>query len=230
MVLPLLLLKERSINKDKPYLASFVQRLGRITSAQKEALKLLDRFKLIDETQLLGFALDYKKVILDIGFGNGESTVYIANSNPEALVVASEVYKSGIGSLLGSIVENSIGNIKIFDKDIRELLLKISTSIFDEIYIICPDPWPKARHHKRRLLNKDFLEILHRTIQPNGTIYISTDWKHYAEFIEEAIHDSSKKFEYNKTPQRGLPITRFQQRAINEGRAIHTYLLEALKK
>ena len=73
MVLPLLLLKERSINKDKPYLASFVQRLGRITSAQKEALKLLDKFKLIDETQLLGFASDYKKVILDIGFGTGEA-------------------------------------------------------------------------------------------------------------------------------------------------------------
>jgi tRNA G46 methylase TrmB len=132
MVLPLLLLKERSINKDKPYLASFVQRLGRITSAQKEALKLLDRFKLIDETQLLGFASDYKKVILDIGFGNGESTVYIANSNPEALVVASEVYKSGIGSLLGSIVENSIGNIKIFDKDIRELSSKIDVDIFNK--------------------------------------------------------------------------------------------------
>ena len=114
------------------------------------ALETLDEFHLQDSSQLLGLVSDYKKVILEIGFGNGENTAFLATKNPDALIVASEVYKSGIGSLLASIDKNSFRHIKIFDDDIRELLLNLSEPLFDEIYIICPDPWPKARHHKRR--------------------------------------------------------------------------------
>jgi len=173
---------------------------------------------------------DYKKVILEIGFGNGENTTFLATKNPDALIVASEVYKSGIGSLLASIDKNSFRHIKIFDDDIRELLLNLSEPLFHEIYIICPDPWPKARHHKRRLVNKVFLENLHTVMYPGGTIYISTDWENYAEFIEEETPKLKDEFMAKKISNDGMPITRFQARAMREGREIYTYLLTTLKK
>ena len=99
--------------------------------------------------ELLELKQGFEKIILEIGFGNGENTAFLAAKNPNALVVASEVYLSGIGSLLNSITQNSLNNIKIYDDDVRELLLKLPNEIFNEIYIICPDPWPKARHHNR---------------------------------------------------------------------------------
>ena len=112
----------------------------------------------------------------------------------------------------------------------RDLLLKIKSEIFDEIYIICPDPWPKARHHKRRLIKHDFLKVLAKVLKKDGTVYISTDWENYAESIEEELEETKEKFSFKKISNEGMPITRFQQRAINEGRAIHTFLLKVLKK
>lgn len=179
---------------------------------------------------LLNTSRNYKKIILEIGFGNGENTSFLASKNPDALIIASEVYLSGIGSLLNSISLNLITNIKFFDNDVRELLLEIKNEIFDEIYIICPDPWPKARHHKRRLVKRDFLLLLDRVLRKNGTVYISTDWENYAESIQEEIAKTSDSFEFKKISNEGMPVTRFQQRAINEGRAIHTFLLKTLKK
>ena len=174
------------------------------------------------------FASDYEKIILEIGFGNGENTSFLASKNPNALIVASEVYLSGIGSLLNNIAKNSLKNIKIFDQDVRELLFKLPNKIFDEIYIICPDPWPKARHHKRRLIKHDFLKILAKVLKKNGTAYISTDWENYAESIEEELEKTKDQFSFTQISNEGMPITRFQQRAIKEGRPIYTFLLKVL--
>ena len=176
------------------------------------------------------FAKGYEKIILEIGFGNGENTSFLASENPNALIVASEVYLSGIGSLLNNIAKNSFTNIKIFDEDVRELLFKLPNKIFDEIYIICPDPWPKARHHKRRLIKNDFLKILANVLKKDGTVYISTDWENYAESIEEELEKTKDQFSFTQISNEGLPITRFQQRAIEEGRSIYTFLLKALDK
>ena len=176
------------------------------------------------------FARGYEKIILEIGFGNGEITSFLASENPNALIVASEVYLSGIGSLLNNIAKNSFTNIKIFDEDVRELLFKLPNKIFDEIYIICPDPWPKARHHKRRLIKNDFLKILANVLKKDGTVYISTDWQNYAESIEEELEKIKDQFSFTQISNEGMPITRFQQRAIKEGRSIYTFLLKALDK
>ena len=176
------------------------------------------------------FARGYEKIILEIGFGNGEITSFLASENPNALIVASEVYLSGIGSLLNNIAKNSLTNIKIFDEDVRELLFKLPNKIFDEIYIICPDPWPKARHHKRRLIKNDFLKILANVLKKDGTVYISTDWENYAESIEEELEKTKDQFSFSQISNQGMPITRFQQRAIKEGRLIYTFLLKAIDK
>ena len=180
--------------------------------------------------ELLELAESYEKIILEIGFGNGENTSFLAAKNPNALIIASEVYLSGIGSLLNSIAQNSLHNIKIYDDDVRELILNLPKNIFDEVYIICPDPWPKARHHKRRLIKHEFLKVLAKVLRKDGTVYISTDWENYAESIEEEIANTKEHFSFQQISNDGMPITRFQQRAINEGRSIHTFLLKVLKK
>ena len=173
---------------------------------------------------------NHEKVILEIGFGNGDNTIFLASQNPNALIIAAEVYLSGIGSLLASISEHSFTNIKIFDKDVRELLLQVDQEIFDEVYIICPDPWPKARHHKRRLVQHEFLKLLAKVLKKNGTVYISTDWDNYAESMQEEIERTKDDFEFKKISNEGMPVTRFQERAMNEGRSISTFLLKVLKK
>ena len=180
--------------------------------------------------ELSSLTHNHEKVILEIGFGNGDNTTFLASQNPNALIIAAEVYLSGIGSLLASISEHSFTNIKIFDKDVRELLLQVDQEIFDEVYIICPDPWPKARHHKRRLVQHEFLKLLAKVLKKNGTVYISTDWDNYAESMQEEIERTKDDFEFKKISNEGMPVTRFQKRAMNEGRSISTFLLKVLKK
>ena len=180
--------------------------------------------------ELSSLTNNHQKVILEIGFGNGDNTTFLASQNPSALIIAAEVYLSGIGSLLASISEHSFTNIKIFDKDVRELLLQVDQEIFDEVYIICPDPWPKARHHKRRLVQHEFLKLLAKALKKNGTVYISTDWDNYAESMQEEIERTKDDFEFKKISNEGMPVTRFQKRAMNEGRSISTFLLKVLKK
>ena len=180
--------------------------------------------------ELSSLTNNHEKVILEIGFGNGDNTTFLASQNPNALIIAAEVYLSGIGSLLASISEHSFTNIKIFDKDVRELLLQVDQEIFDEVYIICPDPWPKARHHKRRLVQHEFLKLLAKVLKKNGTVYISTDWDNYAESMQEEIERTKDDFEFKKISNEGMPVTRFQKRAMNEGRSISTFLLKVLKK
>lgn len=168
--------------------------------------------------------------ILEIGFGNGDNTLHLANENPNALIVASEVYRSGIGSLLSGITERKLQNIYIFDEDIRELLLAVNKPIFDQVFIICPDPWRKTRHHKRRLISQTFLETLHLNLKPKATVYLSTDWENYAESMEEEILKCSTIFSYEQITNAGMPITRFQARAMREGRDICTFLLTSLEE
>ena len=180
--------------------------------------------------ELISLINNNEKVILEIGFGNGDNTTFLASQNPNALIIAAEVYLSGIGSLLASISEHSLTNIKIFDKDVRELLLEVDQEIFDEVYIICPDPWPKARHHKRRLVQHEFLKLLAKVLKKNGTVYISTDWENYAESMQEEIERIKDDFKFKKISNEGMPVTRFQERAMNEGRSISTFLLKVLKK
>ena len=112
----------------------------------------------------------------------------------------------------------------------RELLLQVDQEIFDEVYIICPDPWPKARHHKRRLVQHEFLKLLAKVLKKNGTVYISTDWDNYAESMQEEIERTKDDFEFKKISNEGMPVTRFQKRAMNDGRSISTFLLKVLKK
>ncbi len=147
------------------FLPSFVQRKGRLTKSQEKNLLNLSSYQISSYSEILKAKTNFKKIILEIGFGNGENIFKFAKNNPEHLYIGSEVYVSGIGQLLGDIISNDLDNVKIMTGDIRLILDEIAEPIFDHVVIICPDPWPKLKHHKRRMLNNDFLHLMHRTIK-----------------------------------------------------------------
>ena len=205
------------------FLPSFVKRRGRITKKQEENLKNLSNFAVEDMNDLQEECIKFSSCCLEIGFGNAENITQQALNNPEVLFIGSEVYMSGIGTLLGNIKESNINNVRIFPDDIRILLDKNSIEIFDAIKIICPDPWPKERHHKRRLINNDFLRMLNNSMKTNAYLYISTDWENYAESIAEILNNSeffkssTKKFLEKKR------LSKFEKRGEEQGRQIFNF-------
>ena len=200
-----------------------MKRLGRITAAQKANLNDLVLYK----TKIKD--LKNKNVVLDIGFGNGEFTAAYANAFQEKHLIATEVYLSGIGSLIGLINKYKISNISIFDEDVRLLMDQMPKEFLDSVNILFPDPWQKAKHHKRRLIGEDFLYQLHPLLKPNAKIFVRTDWEDYAEQISELAEVMSSHFRLERTQNIEFEFeTRFHQRAIKEGREINSFLFTKL--
>ena len=200
-----------------------MKRLGRITAAQKANLNDLDLYKIKIKD------LKNKNVVLDIGFGNGEYTAAYANAFQEKHLIATEVYLSGIGSLIGLINKYKISNISIFDEDVRLLMDQMPKDFLDSVNILFPDPWQKAKHHKRRLIGEDFLYQLHPLLKPNAKIFVRTDWQDYAEQISELAEVMSSHFRLERTQNIEFEFeTRFHQRAIKEGRKINSFLFTKL--
>ena len=208
------------------FLPSFVQRKGRITKSQEKNLLSLPDYEISSYSEIQKAKNNFEKVILEIGFGNGENVFKFANNNRENLYIASEVYMSGIGQLLGDVINNDLNNVKIVTGDIRLLLEDATKPIFDHVVIICPDPWPKLKHHKRRMLNTDFLDLMHKTIKDDGHLFMSTDWKNYAESIEEAIDQNEGFIKLKDSIYKEADLTKFQQRAVREGRKIYPFPLK----
>jgi tRNA (guanine-N7-)-methyltransferase len=208
------------------FLPSFVQRKGRITKSQEKNLLSLPEYEISSYLEIQKAKNNFEKVILEIGFGNGENVFKFAKNNRENLYIASEVYMSGIGQLLGDVINNDLNNVKIVTGDIRLLLEDVTKPVFDHVVIICPDPWPKLKHHKRRMLNNDFLDLIHKTIKDDGHLFMSTDWKNYAESIEEAIDQNEGFIKLKDSIYKEADLTKFQQRAVREGRKIYPFPLK----
>jgi len=205
------------------FLPSFVKRKGRITKKQIQSLSSLSEFSVKSIQEVEDFSKHFDKCYLEIGFGNAENIIFQAINNPSYLFIGSEVYMSGIGTLISSIKENNIKNIKIFSDDIRLLLDQSPKKVFDSVIIICPDPWPKEKHHKRRLINKSFLEMVHDFMKDDSNIYISTDWENYAESISELfVKNKLFKPSSNKSFQKDS-LSKFERRGKDEGRELFEF-------
>ncbi len=205
------------------FLPSFVKRKGRITKKQTHSLSSLSEFSVKSIQEVEDFSKHFDKCYLEIGFGNAENIIFQAINNPSYLFIGSEVYMSGIGTLISSIKENNIKNIKIFSDDIRLLLDQCPKKVFDSVIIICPDPWPKEKHHKRRLINKSFLEMVHDFMKDDSNIYISTDWENYAESISELfVKNKLFKPSSNKSFQKDS-LSKFERRGKDEGRELFEF-------
>ena len=205
------------------FLPSFVKRKGRITRKQTHSLRSLSEFSVKNIQEIEDLSKQFDKCYLEIGFGNAENIIFQATNNPSYLFIGSEVYMSGIGTLVSGIKENKINNVKIFSDDIRLLLDQSPKKIFDSVIIICPDPWPKEKHHKRRLINESFLKMIHDFMKDDSNVYISTDWENYAESISELfVKNKLFKPSSNKSFQKDS-LSKFERRGKDEGRELFEF-------
>ena len=205
------------------FLPSFVKRKGRITRKQTHSLRSLSKFSVKNIQEIEDLSKQFDKCYLEIGFGNAENIIFQATNNPSYLFIGSEVYMSGIGTLVSVIKENNINNVKIFSDDIRLLLDQSPKKIFDSVIIICPDPWPKEKHHKRRLINESFLKMIHDFMKDDSNVYISTDWENYAEGISELFKENKLfKPSINKSFYKES-LSKFERRGKDEGRELFEF-------
>ena len=183
--------KTNRVNGQIRKIRSFVRRAGRTTNAQSRAMNELAPQFLIPFTHA---ALDWSVFehtpdqdssplkILEIGFGMGESTAHIAQTRSRDLFLGIEVHDPGVGALLKKIGELQLRNLRLIQHDAVEVLEHMITEeSLDGVHIFFPDPWHKKRHHKRRLIQKDFLTLLVSRLKTGGYIHLATDWQHYAE-------------------------------------------------
>jgi len=164
---------------------SFVTRSGRITSAQERALQeLWPRYGVepgdapLDLDALFGRRA---RRVAEIGFGNGENLLALAASRPQEDFLGIEVHRPGVGRLLLQLEERALGNVRVLCRDAVEVLERdLGASGLDEILILFPDPWPKKRHHKRRLIQPPFVALLAERLRSGGVLRLATDWEPYA--------------------------------------------------
>ncbi|MDV6344401.1 tRNA (guanosine(46)-N7)-methyltransferase TrmB [Nitrosomonas sp. Is37] len=207
---------------------SYVLRQGRISNAQRNAYEtLLPEFGIPFSTKQLNLEKVFGRStpkILEIGSGMGEATATIAQQHPQNDYVALEVHTPGIGSLLSQIKILELTNLRIIQHDAVEVLQHmLPAESLDGIHIFFPDPWPKARHHKRRLIQPAFVSLLCKYLKSGGYIHVATDWKDYAEQILFVLNNevflTNTTTDFVVRPQY-RPLTKFEQRGLRLGHSV----------
>lgn len=200
---------------------SYKLRGRRITEGQQEAWdRLWPIYGIEQSDQLINFAELFptsKRIIMEIGFGMGEATALIAKADPETGFLANEVHRPGIGKLLSRIEEHGLRNLRAIEGDAFEILDQmIPNESLDGVHLFFPDPWPKARHFKRRIVNQEFIASIASKLKTGGFFHIATDWQPYAEWIAEEF--TKQNFftggEVDRPDWR--PLTRFEGQGINK--------------
>jgi tRNA (guanine-N7-)-methyltransferase len=207
---------------------SFVLRQGRISNAQQRALDLLLPQYGVAENDT---PLDLNKLfsrsapkILEIGFGMGETTAAIAAAHPQHDYLGIEVHSPGVGSLLKQIDALGLTNVRVIQRDVMEVLpTRIAAESLDGIHVFFPDPWPKKRHQKRRLLQAPFVALLAARLKPGGYLHAATDWHEYAEQILSVLKAepllANNSAGYAPRPDY-RPLTKFEQRGLRLGHGV----------
>jgi tRNA (guanine-N7-)-methyltransferase len=209
---------------------SFVRREGRITEAQKRALEeLLPRYGVepggtpLDFVALFGRAAP---VHLEIGFGNGEALAAMALAHPHNSYLGIEVHRPGVGVLLRRLDAERIPNVRAVCSDAKEVLeQRIPDASLNAVYVFFPDPWHKQRHHKRRLVQPEFIALLWRKLELGGTLHLATDWEDYARqmlallSVAEGFENTAGPGQYAPRPE-ARPLTRFERRGQRLGHGV----------
>lgn len=218
---------------------SYVHRGGRMTVGQQRAWKDLWPEFGREVSELAPGPIDFAEwfgrsapVLLEIGSGMGETTAQLAAAEPEVNYVAVEVYEAGLGQLMMRAERLGLNNLRLLHGDAVVLLSEhVAPGALSGVRIFFPDPWPKKRHHKRRLIQPDFVRLLASRIAPGGILHLATDWEHYAQQMLEVC--SAEPQLRNRFPDWAprpswRPITKFEQRAIEEGRISRDLIFERL--
>lgn len=223
------LVRTSSAPSGTSHIRSFVHRRAHITPGQKEALdRLLPQWSLPYRSGTLDLEKTFARqapTVLEIGFGMGETTQKIAAARPEENFLGVEVFNAGVGALLKRIDESGLTNIRIIQHDAVEVARDmIAPDTLAGVHIYFPDPWPKKRHHKRRLIQPDFIALLVSRIAPGGYIHCATDWENYAEQMlqvlsaEPALVNTSDHG-YAQRPD-FRPQTKFETRGLRLGHGV----------
>jgi len=203
-------------------LKSYVIRKGHFTDAQKKAYdSLYEIFMIPFADNMLDFPEIFGNsagVTLEIGFGSGFATALIAQENPDKNYLGVEVHRPGIGKLLWEIEKRSLDNIRIIEYDAAAVIEKmIPANSLDAVHIFFPDPWPKKRHHKRRLIQAPFTDSLAGRLKPGGYLYMVTDWEDYAASALSSLASCpslKNAYEDFAAPQSWRPKTKFEQKGL----------------
>ena len=211
------------------HIRSFVHRRGHITQGQRLALETLsDKWVIPYSKNLLDYNLTFSRedapTILEIGFGMGETTAQIAQTRPAENFLGVEVFNAGVGALLNRIDTMLLTNIRIIQHDVVEVLRDMITpESLAGVHIYFPDPWPKKRQHKRRLIQPAFLALLASRIRSGGYIHCATDWEHYAQQMLEVLssNESLKNTCDGFCPRPDWrPLTKFEARGLRLGHGV----------
>ncbi|MBW6493676.1 MAG: tRNA (guanosine(46)-N7)-methyltransferase TrmB [Burkholderiaceae bacterium] len=211
-----------------PHIRSFGTRRAHRTPGQREAWdRLLPIWGVPYAPQLLDLTQVFGRVaptVLEIGCGMGETTAAIAAANPERNFLGVEVYPAGVGALLRRIEEQGLSNLRVIAHDAVEVVRDmIAPDSLAGVHVFFPDPWPKARHHKRRLVQPSFITLLAARIAPGGTLHCATDWEPYAAQMLEVL--SAEPLLANTAdgyaPRPELrPLTKFERRGLGLGHEV----------
>jgi tRNA (guanine-N7-)-methyltransferase len=207
---------------------SYVLRQGRTTPAQKRALEeLFPKYGIPFSDQKIASS---RKLVLEIGSGMGETTLEIAKAHPEVDFVAVEVHGPGVGSLLNAIEREQLANLRVIRHDALDVLEHmIADGTLAAIHLFFPDPWPKKRHHKRRLVQPAFAALAARKLEAGGILHAATDWPDYAEHMNEVLSKEALL-----EPAAGgfilRPVTKFESRGQRLGHPIRELLFRRAGK
>ncbi len=211
-----------------PPIRSFVLRQGRVSNAQRRAVDTLSSvYGIAFAPGVLDFAQAFGRrapTLLEIGFGMGETTALIAQARPENNYLGIEVHTPGVGSLLKRIAEERLANLRTIQHDAVEVLEHmIAAASLAGAHIFFPDPWPKKRHHKRRLIQPDFVRLLASRLAPGAYLHAATDWEEYAEQIlavfgaEPSLVNTAPGFAPRPDYR---PQTKFESRGLKLGHGV----------
>jgi len=205
---------------------SFVRRPGRATAAQRRALsELLPRYGISAVESPLDLSAIFRRNsrrVLDIGFGDGEALVTNALNNPSVDYFGIEVHEPGIGHLLLLLEKADTKNVRVIARDAAEIVPLLPDASFDAVDLFFPDPWPKKRHHKRRLVQVAFVAEIARILKPGGFLHVATDWADYARHTREVLGGSAQLksvdvAELRDEPLAVRPPTKFERRGMRLG-------------
>ncbi len=214
---------------------SFVLRKGKMTSGQRKAVDKLMPIYAFDPDTLIDFQQLYgndQPVWLDIGFGNGESIIHAAQLYPEVNFLGIEVHLPGVGHLLMAIEELGLTNVRIIRNDAVDMMqLYMADASLAAVHVYFPDPWHKKRHHKRRIMNQDFLDLVQKKLRSGGRLHYASDWQPYAEEVQTLLgHNSWLK---NQQADNGFaarpdwrPVTKFERRGIKLNHGTYDLIMQ----
>lgn len=230
-------LDEHQQTQHAPRIKSFIRRIGRVTAGQRQALDTLWDKYCLDHRLVCDFVGVFGRdapIILEIGFGNGESLARMAQENPDKNYIGIEVHRPGVGNLLAQLERQDITNVRVYYHDAIDILEKcIPAHSIAVVHLFFPDPWHKRKHRKRRIVRPSFVKLIAEKLEHGGYFHAATDWQDYAKQMLQVLSEAepfvnqSPDNHYSPRPDY-RPLTKFEQRGLRLGHGVWDLIFKRL--